>query len=146
MIAGAAYCIGCAKESWVIGQAGGGREMATGERVVCSENYRATRSERCLRPAPELDESNAGVWEIFQRCRRGRGVVFASAFGFDSVPRGIRPESARQIAAAADVPWTEEAVERFEYLEDCWIAEMDRNLAERRAQLDAEAEARRNSG
>lgn len=125
----------------MLGQKYRDREIATGQRKVCSESYARTRSDACARPAPELHEANQGIWEVFQRCRRGRGLVYASAFGFDSVPRGIRPEAAEKAAQSAGVPWTEEAVERFEYLEDAWIAELDRQLAERKEQMDLERQA-----
>ena len=108
---------------------------------MSSETYVLSRKVNCARPAPELLEANRGVWEVFRRCQRGRGVIYATAFGCDSVSRGIDPIRAREVALSADVPWHSEAVERFEYLEDCWIGEIDRVLAERQEEERLKREA-----
>lgn len=134
------------EDSWVIGQRLQDAAVARGERKVCGEQFAKSREAACARPAPTLLPRVNQLVGLFDLAITGAAVVYADAFGFDSVGRALDPLRLEALARSHGVAWDAENVGRMDLLTAFWRTEIDRDLSERAEQMKLEMENRRGNG
>jgi hypothetical protein len=91
-------------------------EAETGEKVgPCFRN--PDRGGPCIAPAPELEPSLAGLFEVHDATPRG-AIVTA---GMDGIPQGHDLRQVEVVARAVGEPFDSEFVRRWGVLEAFWL-------------------------